>query len=175
MKLERSSFFAAKSCCGLGIQLFKQLEYNYSLSDLAIFAVYTKPHLTPYILQISSFLWLAFFMPISSVFFLNTYNLLLFLYVSYCWFSNPIMFSYKCVRTSISFKLIFHTKHFSSPFSRGTRRSSLSHADRNLLDDLLPILTFRSSNGCQASWQASVRISEGADNRGPNNRGSTVI
>ena len=83
------------------------------------------------------------------------------------------MFSYKSVRTSISF--IIHTKHFSSPFSRGTRRSSLSHTDRNIHDDPLPILKFRSGNGCQASWQASVRISEGADNRGPDNRGSTVL
>ena len=30
-------------------------------------------------------------------------------------------------------------------------------------------------NGYQASWQASVRISEGADNRGPDNRESTVV
>ena len=71
-------------------------------------------------------------------------------------------------------KIIFHTKHFSSPFSRGTRRSSLSYADRNLHDNPLLILKFRSGNGCQASWQASVRISEGADNQGPDNRGSTV-
>ena len=77
------------------------------------------------------------------------------------------------VRTSVSFKLIFHTKHFSSPFKRGTKRSRLSHADRNLRDDPLLILKFQSGNGCQASWQASVRISEGADNRGPDNRGST--
>ena len=34
---------------------------------------------------------------------------------------------------------------------------------------------FRCGNGCQASWQASVRISEGADNRGLDNRGSTVL
>ena len=81
------------------------------------------------------------------------------------------MFSYKSVRTSISFncKAIFHTKHFSSAFSRGTRRSSLSHADHNLSEDPLPILKFRSGNECQASWQASVRISEGVDNRGPDN------
>ena len=42
--LKEALFFAAKSCCGLGIQLFKQnsgflLEYNYSQSDLALFAV----------------------------------------------------------------------------------------------------------------------------------------
>ena len=85
------------------------------------------------------------------------------------------MFSYKSVRTSISFNMIFHTKHFSSHFSRGTRRSSLSHGDRNRRDDPFPILKFRSGNGCQASWQASVRISEGPDNRGPDNRGSTVL
>ena len=80
------------------------------------------------------------------------------------------------VRTSISFyvKLIFHTKHFSSLFSRGARRSSLRNDDRNLCDDPLPILKFLSGNGYQASWQASVWISEGADNRGPDNRGSTV-
>ena len=85
------------------------------------------------------------------------------------------MFSYKSVRTSICFNIIFHTKHFSSPFSRGTRRSSLSHADSNICDSPLPILKFRSGNGYQTSWQASVRISEGEDNRGPNNRGSTVL
>ena len=33
-------------------------------------------------------------------------------------------------------------------------------------DDPLPTL--------KASWEASVRISEGAENRGPDNRGSTV-
>ena len=69
------------------------------------------------------------------------------------------MFSYKSVRTSISFKyvkLIFHTKHFSSPFL------AEGQEDRNLRDDPLLILKFLSGNGCQASWQASVRISEGA-------------
>ena len=36
-------------------------------------------------------------------------------------------------------------------------------------------LKFRSGIGRQASRQASVRISEGADNRGPDIRGSTVL
>ena len=50
----------------------------------------------------------------------------------------------------------------------------MSHADRNLCDDPLPILNVLSGNGYQVSWQASVRISEGADNHGLDNRGSTA-
>ena len=34
----------------------------------------------------------------------------------------------------------------------------MNHADRNLRDDPLPIKKLRSSNECQANWQASVRI-----------------
>ena len=42
--LKEPLFFAAKTCSGLGTQLFKQnsgflLEYNYSQSDLALFTV----------------------------------------------------------------------------------------------------------------------------------------
>ena len=42
--LKETLFFAAKTCSALGTQLFKQnsdflLEYNYSQSDLALFAV----------------------------------------------------------------------------------------------------------------------------------------
>ena len=77
-------------------------------------------------------------MPISSVFFLNTSNLLLF---------SLWLLIFQCL-----------VKNF----------------NRNLHDDHLPNLKFRCGNGYQASWQASVRISEGADNRGPDNRGSTV-
>ena len=69
--------------------------------------------------------------------------------------------------------LIFHT--FLLLLAEGQGKVARpSHADRNLCDNPLPVLKFRSGNVCQESWQASVRISEGADNRGPDNRGSTV-
>ena len=74
------------------------------------------------------------------------------------------MFSYKSVLALIC-RAIFHTKHFSSPFSRGARRSSLNHADRNLRDNPLPILKFRwvmdvKQVGKLVSGYARVRIIE---------------
>ena len=55
--------------------------------------------------------------------------------------------------------------------------SSSSEQGRSSVDSpMLPIdSNFWFGSGYQASWQASVRISEGADNRGPDNRGSTVL
>ena len=59
-------------------------------------------------------------------------------------------------------------------FSSRAERGSLSYAERNLRDDPLPNSKIRCGNVCQASWESSVQISEGADNQGPDNRGSTV-